>query len=162
MTEWVSTTWTCWWTAPCRSMTRRWVTRSLPSQRSMRGKLSTGREAASRSCSTNLPPPEITSMDHPAASPTAKSKIRSSERHVAPDINNHLRSIDLFTPLHAGRQCWGKTTLPGAGYGLGTYRTVDIFNFSHFSLAILEKLHFLCFYIIKSIARKGYFGPKYP
>ena len=45
---------------------------------------------------------------------------------------------------------------------LGTYRTVDIFNFSHFSLTILEKLHFLCFYIIKSIARKGYFGPKYP
>ena len=25
------------------------------------------------------------------------------------------------------------TILPGAGYGLGTYRTVDIFNFSHFS-----------------------------
>ena len=37
------------------------------------------------------------------------------------------------TPLHAGRQCWGKTILPRAGYGLGTYRTVDIFNFSHFS-----------------------------
>ena len=66
------------------------------------------------------------------------------------------------TPLLAGRQCWGKTILPRAGYGLGTYRTVDIFNFSHFSLTILEKLHFLCFYIIKSIARKGYFGPKYP
>ena len=26
--------------------------------------------------------------------------------------------------------------------------------------AILEKLRFLCFYIIKSMARKGYFGPK--
>ena len=70
--------------------------------------------------------------------------------------------LPTATPLHAGRQCWGKTILPGAGYGLGTYRTVDIFNFSHFSLAILEKLRFLCFYIIKSIARKGYFGPKYP
>ena len=58
------------------------------------------------------------------------------------------------TPLHAGRQCWGKTILPGAGYGLGTYRTVDIFNFSLILLAILEKRRFLCFYIIKSIARK--------
>ena len=66
------------------------------------------------------------------------------------------------TPLHAGRQCWGKSILPRAGYGLGTYRTVDIFNFSLISLAILEKLYFLCFYIIKSMARKGYFGPKYP
>ena len=27
-------------------------------------------------------------------------------------------------------------------------------------LAILEKRRFLCFYIIKSIAQKGYFGPK--
>ena len=44
LTEWVSTTWTWWWTAPCRSMTRRWVTRSLPSQRSMRGKLRGGRQ----------------------------------------------------------------------------------------------------------------------
>ena len=64
------------------------------------------------------------------------------------------------TPLLAGRQYWGKTILPRAGYRLGTYRTVDIFNFSHFSLTILEKLRFLCFYIIKSMARKGYFGPK--
>ena len=68
----------------------------------------------------------------------------------------------LASPLLELRQCWGKTILPRAGYGLGTYRTVDIFNFSHFLLAILEKLHFLCFYIIRSIARKGYFGPKYP
>ena len=55
----------------------------------------------------------------------------------------------VVTPLHAGRQCWGKTILPRAGYRLGTYRTVDIFNFSLISWAILEKLGFLCFYIIK-------------
>ena len=58
----------------------------------------------------------------------------------------------MGTPSLVGRQCWGKTILPGAGYGLGTYRTVDIFNFSHFSWTILEKLRFLCFYI--------HFGPK--
>ena len=70
-------------------------------------------------------------------------------------------SVDAhITPSLVGRQCWGKTILPGAGYGLGTYRTVDIFNFSHFSCPILEKLRFLCFYMIKSMARKGYFGPK--
>ena len=57
----------------------------------------------------------------------------------------YVSSVSNYTPLHAGRQCWGKTILPGAGYGLGTYRTVDIFNFSHFSLAILEKLRFLYF-----------------
>ena len=66
----------------------------------------------------------------------------------------------MLTPSLVGRQCWGKTILPGAGYGLGTYRTVDIFNFSHFSCPILEKLRFLCFYIIKSVPRKGQNTPK--
>ena len=65
-----------------------------------------------------------------------------------------------ITPLLDGRQCWGKSILPRAEYRLGTYRTVDIFNFSNFSCPILEKLRFLCFYIIKSMARKGDFGPK--
>ena len=54
--------------------------------------------------------------------------------------------IHLNTPLLDGRQCWGKTILPRAGYRLGTYRTVDIFNFSLISLTILEKKRFLCFY----------------
>ena len=70
------------------------------------------------------------------------------------------RKVWVGTPSLVGRQCWGKSILPGAGYGLGTYRTVDIFNFSHFSWTILEKLRFLCFYIIESMARKGYLGPK--
>ena len=74
----------------------------------------------------------------------------------------YLRKSSLITPLLERRKCWGKTILPRAGYRLGTYSTVDIFNFSHFWCAILEKRRFLCFYIIKSIARKGYFGPKYP
>ena len=39
-------------------------------------------------------------------------------------------SVIYRTPSLVGRQCWGKTILPRAGYGLGTYRTVDIFNFS--------------------------------
>ena len=80
------------------------------------------------------------------------------QKFLAPD--NDAKTNRRCTPSLVGRQCWGKTILPGAGYGLGTYRTVDIFNFSHFSCPILEKLRFLCFYIIKSMARKGYFGPK--
>ena len=96
LTDWVSTTWTCWWTAPCRSMTRRWVTRSLPSQRSMRGKLRAGRPPKL----LHEPPTARDHLDGPgAASPTAKSKIRSSERNIALDINNHLRSIDLFRSM---------------------------------------------------------------
>ena len=73
-----------------------------------------------------------------------------------------LGGSPLHTPLLERRKCWGKSILPRAGYRLGAYSTVDIFNFSHFCWPILEKKRFLCFYIIKSIARKGYFGPKYP
>ena len=41
--------------------------------------------------------------------------------------------MDAIVEVIVGRQCWGKTILPRAGYRLGTYRTVDLFNFSHFS-----------------------------
>ena len=95
--------------------------------------------------------------------------IISYKKAIWKGIEGHLKGIvqkledsHFYTPSLVGRQCWGKTILPGAGYGLGTYRTVDIFNFSLISWTILEKKRFLCFYIIKSIARKGYFGPKYP
>ena len=33
------------------------------------------------------------------------------------------KSITMSTPSLVGRQCWGKTILPGAGYGLGTYES---------------------------------------
>ena len=86
-----------------------------------------------------------------------------------PQLMQPWSSVSNYTPLHAGRQCWGKTILPRAGYGLGTYRTVDIFNFSLISWAILEKLRFLCFYIIKSSKKRAKMplnltseGQKYP
>ena len=60
----------------------------------------------------------------------------------------------LDTPLLKRSKCWGKTILPRAGYRLGTYRTVDIFNFSLISWTILEKKRFLCFYIIKSSKKR--------
>ena len=90
-------------------------------------------------------------------------KKKHCKRHNWPTALSTLTpATPLVTPLLEHRKCWGKTILPRARYRLGTYRTVDIFNFSLISWAILEKLHFLCFYIIKSMARKGYFGPKYP
>ena len=95
---------------------------------------------------------------HVSAGKPGQTSVGSS--HPPPLFLLPMLEISHHTPSLVGRQCWGKTILPGAGYGLGTYRTVDIFNFSHFSWTILEKLRFLCFYIIKSMARKGYFGPK--
>ena len=41
-----------------------------------------------------------------------------------------------------------------------TSQGVDIPKISQFYWALFEKTRFLCFYIIKSMARKGYFGPK--
>ena len=46
----------------------------------------------------------------------------------------------LVTPLLEWRKCWGKSILPRAGYRLGAYSTVDIFNFSHFCWPGLHKL----------------------
>ena len=41
-----------------------------------------------------------------------------------------LTSAKSDTPLLERRKCWAKSILPRAGYRLGAYRTVDIFNFS--------------------------------
>ena len=93
----------------------------------------------------------IMTLVSPRMRVTCEDESDRSNSRLNTSISAH--GCHPFTPSLVGRQCWGKTILPGAGYGLGTYRTVDIFNFSHFSCPILEKLHFLCFYIIKSIAQ---------
>ena len=49
---------------------------------------------------------------------------------VSIEDSNGWYWISMSTPLLERRQCWGTTILPRAGYRLGTYRTVDIFNFS--------------------------------
>ena len=56
-----------------------------------------------------------------------------------------LKKNKKFTPLLVRTKCWGKSKLPGAGYNIYTYVRMEIFNFGSFSLAILEKMHFLCF-----------------
>ena len=74
--------------------------------------------------------------------------------HTGMEVNNVCISFILFcfccsrhlnTPLLERCKCWGKSILPRAGYRLDAYSTLDIFNFSHFSLTILEKLRFLRF-----------------
>ena len=51
-------------------------------------------------------------------------------------------TVGLGTPLLERRKCWGKSILPRAGYRLGAYSTVDIFNFCW---PILEKKRFLMY-----------------
>ena len=54
----------------------------------------------------------------------------------------------------------GKTHLQDLARWWRTSKGVDIPKISQFYWALFEKTRFLCFYIIKSMARKGYFGPK--
>ena len=67
--------------------------------------------------------------------------------------------IHLNTPLLELTKCWGKSKSPGAGYNIYTYVRMEIFNFSSFSLAISEKMHFLCFRAGFSLSptKSGYF-----
>ena len=53
----------------------------------------------------------------------------------------------------------GKSHLQDLARWLRTSQRVDIQKISQFYWALFEKTRFLCFYIIKSMARKGYFGP---
>ena len=54
----------------------------------------------------------------------------------------------------------GKSHLQDLARWWRTSQRVDIQKISQFYWALFEKTRFLCFYIIKSMARKGYFGPK--
>merc|ERR1711978_420988 len=54
----------------------------------------------------------------------------------------------------------GKTHLQDLARWWRTSQRVDIQKISQFYWGLFENTRFLCFYIIKSMARKGYFGPK--
>ena len=69
--------------------------------------------------------------------------IRISTKYQLQNLN--YTSGSRLHPVARAAQMLGETILPRAGYRLGTYRTVDIFNFSHYWWAILEKRRFLCF-----------------
>ena len=79
---------------------------------------------------------------------------------VSIEDSNGWYWISMSTPLLERRQCWGTTILPRAGYRLGTYRTVDIFNFSLISWTILEKKRFFVFLHYKINRSKGVFWAK--
>ena len=64
------------------------------------------------------------------------------------------------TPRLSEKTDSGKTHLQDLARWWRTSQRVDIPKISQFYWALFEKTRFLCFYIIKSMARKGYFGPK--
>ena len=64
------------------------------------------------------------------------------------------------TPRLNDKTDLGKSHLQDLAQWLRTSQRVDIQKISQFYWAFFEKTRFLCFYIIKSMARKGYFGPK--
>ena len=68
--------------------------------------------------------------------------------------------MDLFTPRLNDKTDSGKSHLQDLARWLRTSQRVDIQKISQFYWGLFEKTRFLCFYIIKSMARKGYFGPK--
>merc|ERR1711953_1560482 len=66
----------------------------------------------------------------------------------------------VVTPCLNEKTDSGKTHLQDLARWWRTSQRVDIPKISQFYWALFEKTRFLCFYIIKSMARKGYFGPK--
>ena len=66
----------------------------------------------------------------------------------------------MLTPRLNEKTDSGKTHLQDLARWLRTSQRVDIQKISQFYWGLFEKTRFLCFYIIKSMARKGYFGPK--
>ena len=76
--------------------------------------------------------------------------------HPIPTKDPHT----LPTPRLNEKTDSGKSHLQDLARWLRTSQRVDIQKISQFYWALFEKTRFLCFYIIKSMARKGYFGPK--
>ena len=77
--------------------------------------------------------------------------------------NNSAQQIitypDHMDPEHASRE----KKLPMVNFLIFVQTNVCTIRFQEIKIRPLkdfEKMRFLCFYIIKSMARKGYFGPK--
>ena len=82
--------------------------------------------------------------------------------YIFAGISSHLGKVVVHTPCLNEKIDSGKTHLQDLAQWWRTSQGVDIPKISQFYWALFEKTRFLCFYIIKSMAWKGYFGPKYP
>ena len=83
------------------------------------------------------------------------SKKRSQESR----IQNQTISIRHMGREHASRE----KKLPMVNFLIFVQKNVSTIRFQEIKIrpfGDFEKMRFLCFYIIKSMARKGYFGPK--
>ena len=94
----------------------------------------------------------------------------------------HIKLRNIFTPkfacyilqldlsglkiYHMGREHASREKkLSMVNFFIFVQKNVSTIRFQEIKIRPLggfEKMRFLCFYIIKSMARKGYFGPKYP
>ena len=91
------------------------------------------------------------------------SEDQGRVEEAEPGYNNwpaEQRVPYLDTPRLNEKTDSGKTHLQDLARWWRTSQRVDIPKISQFYWALFEKTRFLCFYIIKSMARKGYFGPK--
>ena len=64
---------------------------------------------------------------------------------------------------HGIRICIKRKELPMVNFLIFVQKNVSTIRFQEIKIrpfGDFEKMRFLCFYIIKSMARKGYFGPK--
>ena len=80
--------------------------------------------------------------------------------NIYPAPFTSMQSCMRLTPRLNEKTDSGKTHLQDLARWWRTSQRVDIPKISQFYWALFEKTRFLCFYIIKSMARKGYFGPK--
>ena len=99
---------------------------------------------------------------------TRRLKAKATQGQVGLDNHHkgyhhhhqHYQLPPLGTPCLNEKTDSGKTHLQDLVRWWRTSQRVDIPKISQFYWALFEKTRFLCFYIIKSMARKGYFGPK--
>merc|ERR1711893_272607 len=77
-----------------------------------------------------------------------------------PEFRGRIFSI----PFHMGREHASREKkLPMVNFFIFGQKNVSTIRFQEIKIrpfGDFEKMRFLCFYIIKSMARKGYFGPK--
>ena len=89
----------------------------------------------------------------------AKSKKKILIGCDLPITFTHLTKVSRTPPLNEKIDS-GNTHLQDLAQWWRTSKGLHIPKISQFYWGLFEKTRFLCFYIIKSMARKGYFGPK--
>ena len=91
---------------------------------------------------------------------TIDNRLHEAKRHGGGVRERVESGVYIVTPCLNEKIDSGKSHLQDLARWWWTSQGVDIQKISQFYWGLFEKTRFLCFYIIKSMARKGYFGPK--